>query len=94
MNNLILTQSGAVGPCGECGYVTDHTYQLSVFGCTILLCGRCIETFAAQITSLLQKEKAPVEARAVTLNAGFASDLRCSRCLDLLAERLRAYHIK
>src|SRR6266571_1073250 len=91
MNNMTLTVGDMVGPCGECGRVPERTYQFFVYGCDILLCGQCIETFVAQVTSVLQKEELKLAATTIPLNAQNASDLRCSRCLDMLAAHLTVY---
>ena len=91
MNNMTLTMCDVVGRCGECGRVPERIYQFSVSGRDILLCGQCIATFVAQITSVLQKEEPQLVARPITLHREMASDRRCSRCLDMLAAHLTAY---
>ena len=91
MKNVTLMVCDVVGPCGECGRVPERTYQFSVYDHDILLCSPCIETFVAQVTSLLQKVEPKLAATTITLNAENASELRCSRCLDMLADHLAAY---
>ena len=91
MNNVTLTVCDMVGPCEECGRVRERTYRFFVYGCDILLCGQCIETFVAHLTSVLQKEEPKLAASIIPLNAENASELRCSRCLDMLAAHLTVY---
>ena len=91
MNNLTLTVCDGIGPCGECGQMPEHTYQFSVYGRSILLCGLCIDKVVAQIISVLQKVEPQLAANIITPNAQTASDLRCSRCLDMLAAHLAVY---
>ena len=90
MNNVTLTVCDMVGPCEECGRVRERTYRFFVYGYDILLCGQCIETFVTQLTSVLQREE-PKLAASIPLNAENASELRCSRCLDMLAAHLTVY---
>ena len=91
MNNVTLTVCDMVGPCEECGLVRERTYRFFVYGCDVLLCGQCIKTFVAQLTSVLQKEEPKLAASIIPLNAENASELRCSRCLDMLAAHLTVY---
>ena len=91
MNNMTLTVCDMVGPCGECGRVPERAYQFFVYGRDILLCGRCIATFVAQITAVLQREEPELAATTIPVNAQTVSDLRCSRCLDMLAASLTVY---
>lgn len=91
MNNLNLTVCDMVGPCGECGRVPERTYRFFVYGYDILLCGQCIKTFVDQLTLLLQNEEPELAASIIPLNAENASELRCSRCLDMLAAHLTVY---
>lgn len=91
MNNVTLTVCDMNSACEECGRVPERTYRFFMYGCDILLCGQCITAFVAQVTSVLQKEEPGLVASAIPLNAENASELRCSRCLDMLAAHLTVY---
>jgi hypothetical protein len=91
MKNVTCTMCDAAGPCEECGQLPEHAYQFSVYGSDILLCGRCIDTFVTYVITLLQKVEAELTANTITLPATNVSELRCSKCMDMLAAHLSKY---
>ena len=88
MKDVTFTVCGAVGPCGECGRVPEGTYQFSMYGRGILLCGQCLNTFVSQVQWVLQIAEPNLRVPTITLKADNPSELRCRKCLDLLAAHI------
>lgn len=91
MKHVTLMVCDVAGPCEECGQVPERAYRFSVYGSDILLCSHCMETFVADVSSLLQQGEPELVAKTITLHAANVSELRCSKCLDTLAAHLIAY---
>ncbi len=91
MRQMRVSRCKVVGPCGECGQVLEHSYQVCASEQELLLCGRCLESFVSQVVWLLQQEEPNVAAIPSRLAIGMSAEQRCSRCLDLLAAHLMTY---
>ena len=94
MKEITFTVCDAGGRCGECDRVPERTYQFSLSGRGIVLCGQCLSTFVSQVQWMLNIAEPNLRVPTITLSADDPSELRCSKCLNLLATYITRYYCR